>query len=50
MCNWQETYDRNPKTAFAFIQILNDLLKFFQQVSETLTLCFQNSPTILLVD
>lgn len=47
----QEAYHEwNPKTAIVFIQHLSYLFKYFQQVSETLNLCFQNSPSILLVD
>lgn len=50
-CNRQEAHHEwNPKTVIVFIQHLSDLFKYFQQVSETLNLCFQNSPSILLVD
>lgn len=43
-------HEWNPKTAFAFVQHLSSLFKYFQWVSETLNLCFQNSRPVLLVD
>lgn len=43
-------HERNPKTAFALVQHLSYSFKYFQRVSETLNPCFQNSPSLLLVD